>query len=128
MYEPLRDAEAPQWVRDQVTPGSAGCWLWTGSTSLRWDREGVAVRRAVIRRGGKSTTAARVLWEELRGPLPRNIIVRHRCDVPLCMRLPHFELGTHRDNTRDALERGRLYPGGRPTRDPHRWQLSIPLD
>lgn len=109
---------------------SACCWLWTGTVARRWDSEGVEIRRAIVSlpdptlltersRTGRglhrTTTVARVVLEvELGRVLETREQALHRCDEPLCVRPDHLFLGTARDNTRDALAKGRLRPGGKP--------------
>ena len=36
-----------------------------------------------------------------------HLVVRHRCDSPLCCRPLHLEVGTRFDNSRDMVIRGR---------------------
>lgn len=39
--------------------------------------------------------------------LPRNQVIRHKCDNPRCVNIDHLEMGTPKDNMRDCIERGR---------------------
>ena len=39
--------------------------------------------------------------------LPSNVVVRHKCDNPRCVNIMHLLCGSHADNVRDKIERGR---------------------
>lgn len=45
------------------------------------------------------------------GPVPDGMVVRHTCDYKPCCNPAHLVLGTYKDNTQDAIERGRWTPG-----------------
>ena len=51
------------------------------------------------------TTAHRYAWTVAHGPIPAGLVVRHRCDEPLCTAEADLELGTARDNRWDAVMR-----------------------
>lgn len=61
---------------------------------------------------GRSEWAHRVAWIKANGqPIPKGMVVRHKCDNPPCVNPDHLELGTQRDNMADALERNRTARG-----------------
>ncbi len=55
----------------------------------------------------KLKQAHRVVWENANGPIPEGLVVRHKCDNPICVEVRHLLLGTIADNNRDRDERGR---------------------
>jgi HNH endonuclease/helix-turn-helix resolvase-like protein len=61
-----------------------------------------------IRRNGELTTVHRYLYEQKHGILPKEIVVRHKCDNSKCINLDHVETGTQRENTNDTKKRGRI--------------------
>lgn len=61
----------------------------------------------------KTLVASRVSWVYFNGSIPEGVLIRHRCDNPPCVRIEHLELGSPKQNTGDALDRGRWAWGER---------------
>ena len=76
------------------------CWLWIGKS------HGKHYPRV---RNGESMH--RIAWELTRGPIPDGMCVLHRCDNMRCVRPSHLFLGTHADNVRDMVSKGRNVRG-----------------
>lgn len=55
--------------------------------------------------------AHRLAWALKNGPLPEGGLVCHSCDNPKCCNPSHLFIGSHFENTRDMLKKGR---GKRP--------------
>ncbi len=76
------------------------CWIFTGPK----DRDGYGV----FGHGrGKQIRANRAAFEIAHGNIPPGMLVCHKCDRPSCINPAHLFLGTHKDNTRDMLAKGR---------------------
>ena len=74
-----------------------GCWTWTaprlrGGYGL-WGRK----------------LAHRQSWELANGPIPDGLWILHHCDNKPCVNPGHLYAGTRMDNTRDAVDRGRVH-------------------
>ena len=85
-----------------------GCWIWNG-----WkDKEGYG--RFTALRNGKfaSWRSHRWMYSQTH-ELDSSMVVRHSCDNASCVNPDHLGVGTHADNVRDKMERGR-WGGGRP--------------
>ncbi len=49
----------------------------------------------------------RASWILVHGPIPADVVVRHRCDNPACVRPDHLLTGSQAQNLDDMRERGR---------------------
>jgi hypothetical protein len=64
--------------------------------------------------GGTSNIYAhRIAYVLAYGLIPAGLVVRHKCDNPKCVRAKHLTLGSVKDNSRDAVERGDMNAGER---------------
>lgn len=61
-------------------------------------------------RGG-TKRAHRIVYRELRGPIPKGLCVLHGCDNPPCCNPEHLFLGTRTDNMADKVAKGRQAKG-----------------
>ncbi len=78
-----------------------GCWLWTGATDARY---------GTIWANGKNRKAHIVSYELHVGAVPPGLEVMHKCDTPRCVNPDHLTVGTHADNLRDCVAKGRHKP------------------
>jgi hypothetical protein len=81
--------------------GPDDCWPWNAYVNP----EGYG---QMTLRDGNKYYSHRIVYElGHREEIPPGLIVRHTCDQPSCHNPAHLILGTHADNNRDTIERGR---------------------
>ncbi len=80
------------------------CWLWRGPKYVNgygmWNPK-----------HNKRFRAHRAAYANLVGVIPTGLYVCHRCDNRLCINPAHLFVGTHMDNTRDCMSKGRTANG-----------------
>ena len=78
---------------------SETCWVWT----LSCEKAGYGQ----FQRNGAVDKAHRIAYELTYGPIPNGMCVLHTCDNPPCCNPAHLFTGTHTDNMRDMIRKGR---------------------
>lgn len=76
-----------------------GCWEWSGSNN------GNGYGR--VSHNGKYICAHRGSYIVNVGPIPKGLLVLHKCDNRMCVNPDHLFLGTHKDNCHDMYKKGR---------------------
>ena len=82
---------------------SDGCWEWTayknekGYGRFLWPKSG---HRSMM-------MAHRFSYIVHYGAFDESLFILHKCDNPSCVNPEHLFTGTHQDNVRDMLEKGR---------------------
>lgn len=84
---------------------NSGCLLWTEGVN----RDGYG--RVTWR--GKRVLAHRLSWAEANGPIPVDMVICHKCDVPSCINPDHLFMGTQADNRTDCTLKCRHHHGER---------------
>lgn len=81
------------------------CWLFNGRKS----RSGYGL----IKFKGIQRPVHRFLYETFYGPIDKNLVCCHKCDVRNCINPAHIFIGTREDNQKDMKEKGRAAKGSR---------------
>lgn len=90
---------------EDIRPDLEPCWLWSGShDSGGYGR--ITLAKVSPGRFSVHRVAAALWLPEFE--LSSNLIILHECDTPSCFNPAHLRPGTSRDNTLDALAKGRL--------------------
>lgn len=87
---------------DRLIPEpNSGCWVFDGP----WDSNGYG--SLGIERGVNNKRTHILSFEYHKGEIPKGMCVCHKCDVPACCNPDHLFLGSHADNMRDMISKGR---------------------
>jgi len=84
--------------------GGEDCVEWTGHTAKGYGD---------FYHGGCNIKCHRLVYGLYNGPITDGLHVLHSCDNPRCCNPAHLHLGTHQDNIREAVKRGRMANGQR---------------
>jgi hypothetical protein len=96
------------WAKVNKLPEENGCWVWTASQ----DKDMYGKFR--IHDAGKSidVRAHQYSWQLYIGrPVPKSMVICHKCDKPYCVNPYHLFIGTTQDNTQDMVDKGRQAKG-----------------
>lgn len=85
---------------------SGPCWRWTGGV-FRCANGNYGRFWLGTKATGRDHHAHRIAYMLTHGRIPAGMEVCHHCDNPSCVRPDHLFLGTHSDNMRDMLAKGR---------------------
>ncbi|MQR99954.1 hypothetical protein GFJ39_12315 [Gluconobacter sp. AC10] len=89
-------------------PHKGRCHINTGARSESGTGSGIIFGYDPITGVERTLSVPRVVYEHHHGiTIPDGLVVRHTCDNRLCCNPDHLILGTHADNMRDKVERGR---------------------
>lgn len=81
---------------------NSGCWLWLGAMGKNgYGSFGPGGRYGSTKRAHKFS------YEHFIGKVPSGLVIRHACDVKLCVNPDHLIVGTQAENLEDAFVRGR---------------------
>lgn len=81
-----------------LTDKKDGCWIWLG------ERQPNGYGKIKI--NGKYRTITHLIRPDLKASFPKRLIL-HTCDNPPCVNPLHLRIGTHKDNSRDMMIKGR---------------------
>ncbi len=98
------------WTKVKFSNG--GCWEWTAATRVGGNGARYGMFNMHNWEGNRCWLAHRIAYMIKSGEnIPDGLLVRHKCNNPICVNPNHLILGTHQDNAEDAMEAGHVRRG-----------------
>jgi hypothetical protein len=85
---------------NSIPEPNSGCLIWLRACT----RKGYPV----VRRDGRNQYVSHLALEAKGIEVPKGFMACHRCDNTFCINDGHLFVGSAKDNTQDALKKGRL--------------------
>lgn len=85
-------------IMNKTVVTDSGCWEWQGANTRGY---------GTVMRNRKVIRVHRLSYELWCDPIPKGMVIRHKCDNPKCVNPSHLETGTQADNINDIVVRGR---------------------
>ncbi len=86
------DQRLPQHIWNRIALDASGCWIWTGTINDSG--------YGVVSLYGKSSSAHRLFYKTLVGPIETGLDLDHLCRVRPCCNPAHLEPVTRAENIR----------------------------
>lgn len=104
MIEQLTEKDRARFWSHVAVVGDDECWPWLGEVN----KDGYGLVKFTINKKRRTFQSHRIARFFATGErLESSVIARHKCDYPRCCNPSHILTGTHADNVRDRVERGR---------------------
>jgi len=85
------------WSFVEKSPDPEGCWIWKGPRLRGYGK---------FNGGGRTYIAHRLAWELINGEIPPGAELDHTCHNRGCVNPAHLRAVDHRENMREAAQRG----------------------
>jgi hypothetical protein len=86
-------------IKENVTKDKNGCLVWNGYK----DKNGYGKTTIASR----SVAVHRIVYAINYDDFDQSLLICHKCDNPACCKPSHLFMGTHKDNERDKIKKGR---------------------